>query len=603
VVAAVLLVVIFAFVGLAVDTGQIMYHQTNMQNAVDAAALAASQEITAAVQAAGQSGGEADVDANSIAAASARRVAAEVAGLNGVYVDPDRDVRFGKRIYDEATGTWPIQWDAQPYNVVGVTARKDNPVEAAPDAKLRLSFGWALGRPTVDLETTAAAFVEARDIVVALDYSGSMSFDSQFRDASLDKLGQPAIEANLRQIWEDLGSPTYGKLAFTPDYATIVKAAANVTWTGKTAVISFKQNVDRVKLTFTTNNSQVLAGGSVGETKTFKGSGPNLNKFIRSLQVEIGNGSTPYDFYDSTTIKQALGLNAVSYPYPSGSWDNYITYCRNITSGTSFYESQLDVTGYRCKFGMMTLCEFWLKHYRSHAQTPDLWKTRHYPFHAMKEGTALFCDFLESLEFGDCLGLVTYATTTRAETTLSESGMPFVDISSQPITDDYDAINTIQVHKQAGHYDGSTNLGGGLNEAMELLNEHRRYGARPTILIMTDGNANERDPNWQVPSDWNWNALTDFDGDGEANYSTSDKSKLYAMAKAKEAADQGFTIHTLSVGSDADRAMMQAIAFIGNGTYIDVPGGRTIADMREELQAAFRKIAANVPPPKLVYQD
>ena len=63
-----------------------------MQNAVDAAALAASQEITAAVYAAGQGQGSANIDANSIAVEAARNVAAEVAEANGVFVDPDADV-------------------------------------------------------------------------------------------------------------------------------------------------------------------------------------------------------------------------------------------------------------------------------------------------------------------------------------------------------------------------------------------------------------------------------------------------------------------------------------------------------------------------------
>jgi hypothetical protein len=79
------------------------------------------------------------------------------------------------------------------------------------------------------------------------------------------------------------------------------------------------------------------------------------------------------------------------------------------------------------------------------------------------------------------------------------------------------------------------------------------------------------------------------------------QDKLYAIGKAKEAVDQGFTIHTLSVGADADRDMMQAIAFMGGGLYIDVPGGTSIEEMQDELQSAFRQIAANVPPPKLVY--
>src|SRR3954467_10116397 len=83
-----LLTVLFAFVALSVDTGRVVLTETRMQNAVDAAALAASQEITAAVYAAGQGQGSANIDANSIAVAASRTMAAQVAHANGVYVDP-----------------------------------------------------------------------------------------------------------------------------------------------------------------------------------------------------------------------------------------------------------------------------------------------------------------------------------------------------------------------------------------------------------------------------------------------------------------------------------------------------------------------------------
>ena len=602
-VAAVLLTVLFGFAGFAVDTGMIMSHQTTLQNAVDAAALAASQEIVGAVRAAGDSQGDATIDASSIAVAEARQVAEQVAALNGVYIDPNRDVQFGKRVYNASTNTWPIEWGAEPYNVVSVTAHRDNDNPELPDAKLRLNFGWALGMPAVSLEATAAAFVEARDVVVVLDYSGSMSYDSQFRSQTLAKLGQAAVESNLRQIWEDLGSPLYGNLQFTPDYATVSKSPGSARWMGKSVVVTFSQAAANVKLYYTSGGSQTFSGGSIGQVKTYQGSGSYSGKMLSKIQIGVGTTWTTYDFYDSTTIKTALGLNSVTYPYPEGSWNNYIDYCRNASSGTSYYDSQIDATGYRCKFGMMTLTEFWLKHFRKHNQTPDLWKTRHYPFHAMKEGTTLFLDFLSELEFGDWVGLVTYETGSRVEVMLDEAGMPFVDISSQPITNDYDAINTIQVHKQAAHYGTTTNIGGGLADAVALLSEHRRYGARPTILLMTDGNANERDPDWSMPADWVWSQLTDYDGDGDADYSTSDQDKIYAMDMARRAVNQGFTIHTLCVGADADVDMMQAIAFMGGGISINVPGGTTIAQMEEELRAAFRQIAANVPPPKLVYQN
>src|SRR5262249_52977184 len=115
-----LLVVLFAFMALSVDTGRVVMTQTKMQNACDAASLAASQEINQAVYAAGQGQGSTTIDGNSVAVSSAKTMAAQVAEANGVYIDPAKDVKFGKRVY--SNGTWSVQWGATPYNVVQVGA-------------------------------------------------------------------------------------------------------------------------------------------------------------------------------------------------------------------------------------------------------------------------------------------------------------------------------------------------------------------------------------------------------------------------------------------------------------------------------------------------
>ena len=66
----VLLVAILGFVALATDTGMVALTKARMQTAVDAAALAATQEVVVAIETAGINGGSAS-DINSIAAANA----------------------------------------------------------------------------------------------------------------------------------------------------------------------------------------------------------------------------------------------------------------------------------------------------------------------------------------------------------------------------------------------------------------------------------------------------------------------------------------------------------------------------------------------------
>src|SRR5262245_31593106 len=176
---AFLLTVLFGFLALSVDTGRVVLTETEMQNAADAASLAASQEIQAAVYAAGQGVGSATIDANSIAVEAARQMAVDVAEANGVFIDPQDDVQFGKRIYSPARGDWSVNWGGTPYNVVKVTARRDGPDLSAPDGEFPLAFGWAIGKDSVPLTVSSTAFTEARDLVLVLDFSGSMNYDSQ----------------------------------------------------------------------------------------------------------------------------------------------------------------------------------------------------------------------------------------------------------------------------------------------------------------------------------------------------------------------------------------------------------------------------------------
>jgi hypothetical protein len=156
--------------------------------------------------------------------------------------------------------------------------------------------------------------------------------------------------------------------------------------------------------------------------------------------------------------------------------------------------------------------------------------------------------------------------------------MPSVDISADPLTDDYQAIRDIIEHKQAAHYSYATNMGGGIKDAKWLLDNYKRIGSRPTILLMTDGNTNTMDSGSSstLPEDWNWDELFDYDNDGVRDYETSSSQFKYALIQAKAAVDADITIHTLSVGADANTDLMQAIAHLGGGIAVVVPGGTSV---------------------------
>lgn len=560
--AAATLAVVFAFAAFAMDTSRIALEKTTLQNAVDAAALAASQEITGAIHAAGQNGGNANIDANSIAVANAREMAAEVALANGVTIDPDTDVEFGRRQYNEATGEWPVEWGVGPYNVVRVTAIKDNPDTSAPDGVVKLAFGWAVGQPTVIVKATGTAFVEARDLVLVLDFSASMNDDSSIR--SFGKLGRSNVEASLDAMWDDL-------------------VASEVTWPN--------------------NSRKKFPASGFGKINSYYGtyySSSDTYTIWKYLDLdEWENGGPRHPYPQAGRDSNGQPKNMPSYSTSKSFWYGYIRYVKS-RSGT-----------YRKRYGYRTLMDYMQEQRYKSKHSEDLWRTKHYPFHAVKEGGTLFCNFLEDLDFGDELGLVSYGGYSKLEQVLND-GDAYVDVRSNPITSDMAAIDTIQRHKQAGHYDGWTGMGYGIKDARELLlgadndpddEGHIRYGARPTMIIMTDGQTNQGPSNWSLPSDFKWSDWTDYDGDGAADYSTSNSKKQYAFWQATEAIRRGVTVHTMSVGAGADRNLMRAIAFAGEGVWMDVPGGSSVSDMEDQIMDAFRQIAAKVPPAKLVFDD
>ncbi|MEX0585520.1 MAG: pilus assembly protein TadG-related protein, partial [Pirellulales bacterium] len=368
-VSALAMVVLLPFVGFSIDLGMIALTKAQMQTAVDAAALAAAQEITVAVQEAGDEQEQVDVDANSIAVNNAKAKAVEVAASNGVFVDASQDVEFGKRYYDEPTDSWPIAWGVEPYNVVKVSARREKDDTSAPDGQLRLSFAWIFGQEKAELHADATAFVEARDIVAVLDYSASMNDDSCFQ--SIGTMGVPAIEANLQQIYTEIGSPAAGTLPLTSGFFVESGQAASgtvphvdVTWKSNSVFVQSTAALTNVILKFSNGNEQRFSSLS-GTSGEFTGTGSNANRRIDVCWVKSGTNSTsnPGSAYSSsnygerfedtsTNIKNHYGLNSVTYPFASGSWSDYISYVKS--------DSDVNLAGHRKKYGKMTWMNYLL---------------------------------------------------------------------------------------------------------------------------------------------------------------------------------------------------------------------------------------------------
>lgn len=597
VLSAILLVALLAATALSVDVGYIQVQKTWMQNAVDAAALAAAQEITNAVSKA-PAGTQ---DPTAYALGAARTTAAYVAGLTKIYVDPNVDVIFGQRKYNASNKTWSTSWGVSPANTVKVIARRTGSDPSAEGGPLRLFFGGAIGKKYTQVRVEAVAYVQARDIAVVHDFSRSMNFDSHFPLASeqTTRMSDSQVVANMKLLWQDLAPPRTGSLVFDPQYLTLSDTTSSVKTTCKfmydSCDVTSTTNISKIVLTYT--NGSTLTKNYSGNTRSVTVEGSrDISSVAVTAKKNSGSGTQTCTLTDSdANVKTAFGLTG-TYPFSGGSWNAFISHCRN--------DEQIIARGYREMYGGLTFVNYTLRSNYSHAATPKLCKARHYPFSAIKSGHEQLCNFLKSLSFDDRLAMVSYDTGHRVETTVDEDDptIPYVNVSSNPLSSDFDAINNLMKYKMANYYESATNMGGGMGDAITLLDQRARAGTQPTIVLMTDGNSNAMDSgaSGKLPSDWDWNSMFDYDGDGVKDYSSTNTQSIYVLKQAKAAIDKGYVIHTIGVGSDADTALLKAIAWMGGGVNLNIPGGTSAAEMEEKLLVAFQQIASMVPPAKLL---
>jgi len=157
VLAAVFMIGIFAFTAFTIDIGYIVLTKAQLQTAADASALAAVNDL---VDGWGTGATLDTYDVETLGRASAVFVASAnpAADKNAVYIDADRDVRFGNRTVDANTGVVTDTWGLAPYNMVEVTASRGlSSVTGGSggDGPLNLFFGPVIGHYTADVTAVA----------------------------------------------------------------------------------------------------------------------------------------------------------------------------------------------------------------------------------------------------------------------------------------------------------------------------------------------------------------------------------------------------------------------------------------------------------------
>lgn len=555
VLSAFLMVIMMAMLALSVDVGYIYTLQAQLQRSVDSAALAGVGELVEGVD-------------EAKAAATEYLVRNPVGTTTTVITETDLPAAITQFQTSHASDyqLTPGTWDP---NTASFTATNTLPSALTVSmqyANMPFFFAKVLGKDSFTVSAQSTAQFQPRDIMLVLDFSASMNDDSTF--SSIGKLSQSVVETSLQNCWNDLGPPTYGSLTFSPKWAVAKGVAENipskiphidVEYRHTAVYISSTKNLTTVKLEFNNGNQQSWSPSST-PTGTFQGTGGNAGQQVRKVWVRSWNNNNLFgsngEFFDftssniNTTLKNALGLNTVTYPYSSGgSWDGYIDYCESSSNENA-------TAGYRYKFGGMNLVNYWLDNYPENSKIPDLWKCRAEPAYALKDATGVFINFVKSIDTRDQMGLVIYN---------SSSGDAILESS---LTTNIDSISTIVTHRQAGHYHQYTNIGAGMTKARQHLNSNGRANAVKMIVLMTDGLANWHDG--------------EYDLAGAAQQIT-DETNLCLAKKYK--------IMTISVGVGADTETMQTVADTTDGKHYNIPGGANHQLMHDQLYDAFEDIA------------
>lgn len=601
---AVLMVAIAGFAALTIDVGAMYSAKADLQRAADAAALGAASKLAAYDEG----------NPTSLARAEAQRLA----GLNTVFgrnnattVLGSTDVEFGRAVYNEGTGSYDFQPTNSFPDAVRVRVRLE---QGSPNGPLSLYFARIFGHDSADVAAEAVAMMVPRDIAVVADLSGSHTDDSELGNYK-------ATDVNLYEVWQALpvekgnngvgngidppppgnpnhsndeigtwpGSPgnqggnpdpgadpqggeakgpTWGLMyywgdALTSDYSPSTDPALFYRPKGQNwndteladwyAQIGYSQTEINALLSSAYDNNGAWderVAVALGLARWDSGIPGGLWEDIPPGHRNTGNGNAWLGSGELTWL--------VDYPYPSGSWEDYFNYTAN-TYSQMYRENH----AFRYEMGIKTFVNYLLENNPSHSQTPDLALTPTQPMQAVKDAVTHLAETLVGLETDDRLSLEIYGTTARHEVDLTE---------------DYDEVADRLNEMQAAHYDSWTNMGGGIERAIEELTntnsgpDGARATSRKVIFLLTDGMAN-------VTANGHTGDYT-----GGANY---------ARTAAASAASHGIRIFTVSVGSGADQALMEEIATMGSGLHFHAQG--SIDTYSVQLEQIFQTLGGTRP--------
>jgi hypothetical protein len=302
-------ITLFAFVALAIDLGMLAVARTQLQDAVDVAAMAGARTLNGDMSA---NNNYASAAPNAIAAATDNAVLSKQITPGQVNVQIGRYVYMAgpKRFEGQFPGPTNENWSMV---MSQITANVTN----------NMAFARVLNIGSTNMQASATAVHRPRDVAVILDFSGSMRF------ASLGGLGSgssPYTGARTRSNNPDSVFPQFGH------YSNVATAAlqgtsstspydlSNVTTTTSDnrppIVLDFYSDANGALAFSAAPSSYATAPGGDNYLKTSLNTGPNY-----AATVEDIVGSTTFDNTFETQGYQAYtGVPSAGYTTGPGYW-------------------------------------------------------------------------------------------------------------------------------------------------------------------------------------------------------------------------------------------------------------------------------------------
>ncbi len=568
---------VLGMAALVVDIGMLYTAQTELQVSADAAALAAASVLMT----------KEDVRTEVVRAADTYASQNKVLGLTpAVY---EEDVELGRAVPNTTGDRYHFEAASEKWDAVRVHLRhvhSENPNEH-PCLSIPLTFAQIFGVVNQTLEAKSSAVLIPRDISVVIDLSGSMNDDSEvmhykrYRGERGDY--RDGIQVNLRDIWCALDGPVPPYPYVPPEseadsvYAGDTGPAVGVMgdWGSPIVPETYSPSSDAGLWYIPKGSSCTVAavqtsllsrGYTSDEAACLKSSSKDSsysNQWRNRAAVIVGlatwrsgrSGGTAGGNGDS--IVQDSEISWATYPSyrKSWTWADYLSFVSS--SGTSMYGAN---SQFRYRFGPKTFTDFLLENRCQYNQTDNLWATPEQPVYAVKDAVQAMTNDILALDSLDQMSLEIFGTTAKHEVNLSRT---------------LEAVPGRLYQMQSGHYNTTTNMGGGLLTAYNELGSTRaRKASAKVIMLMSDGKPNV---------------------DQYGNFVSSGSTSIdnWVKSVAQQAANDGMRIYTVSVGSDADVDLMAEIATIGRGEHFHAEG--TPETYAAELEAIFRTLGGKRP--------